>query len=202
MVERLQAIMEEAHAAMDEAKYRQKHYADERRREDEFDEGERVWLSTENISTDLSRAAPSRKFIPRYIGPYLIEKKLSGLVYRLKLPRTMKIHPVFHISRLRRYHDRPEELGDRPTSRRPDPIIRGANEEYEVEEVIDTRKVRRGRQWHRQYLVKWLGYPPEEAQWEPAVYLKNARQKIAQFKARQRHAEMMDSDDDEVIVEE
>ena len=38
------------------------------------------------------------------------------------------------------------------------------------------------------YLVKWLGYPDHENSWEPAKNLKNAQQKIQDFKASGRQS--------------
>jgi hypothetical protein len=40
---------------------------------------------------------------PQYIGPYKVLKRVGAVAYRLELPEEMSdIHPVFHVSQLRR----------------------------------------------------------------------------------------------------
>ena len=40
----------------------------------------------------------------RYIGPYMITAPVGALAYCLQLPESMSgVHPVFHISMLRKY---------------------------------------------------------------------------------------------------
>jgi hypothetical protein len=49
------------------------------------------------------------KLSPRYIGPYLITTRVGFLAYRLQLPESMaRVHPVFHVSMLRKYIRDPE----------------------------------------------------------------------------------------------
>jgi hypothetical protein len=49
------------------------------------------------------------KLSPRYIGPYLITARVGSLAYHLQLPESMDgVHPVFHISMLRKYIRDPE----------------------------------------------------------------------------------------------
>jgi hypothetical protein len=49
------------------------------------------------------------KISPRYIGPYLIRARVGSLAYRLQLPESMaRVHPVFHVSMLRKYLRDPE----------------------------------------------------------------------------------------------
>ncbi|CAM8905337.1 unnamed protein product [Rhodiola kirilowii] len=44
------------------------------------------------------------KLSPRYIGPFEILERVGNAAYRLALPSTLSsVHPVFHISMLRKY---------------------------------------------------------------------------------------------------
>ena len=61
-----------------------------------FKRGDKVYLLRKNIKTKR----PSEKLDFKKIGPFEVEEVISATNYRLSLPDTMKIHPVFHISLL------------------------------------------------------------------------------------------------------
>ena len=49
------------------------------------------------------------KLSPRYIGSYMITAQVGALAYHLHLPESMSgVHPVFHVSMLRKYLKDPE----------------------------------------------------------------------------------------------
>ena len=79
----------------------QKAYADQKRKDLQFEVGEQVMLSTKNIRIKDR----TRKLAQQFIGPYKVTQKILSLVYKLELPDTMRIHPVFHVSKLKKYKD-------------------------------------------------------------------------------------------------
>lgn len=120
-------------------------------------EGGKVYLLRRNIKTKR----PSDKLDHRKLGPFTIEKVVGPLNYRLKLPKTMNIHPVFHISLLE-----PAPPGA-PKAPRTEIQPVNPNAEYEVEEVLDCQLFRN----QVKYLIKWKGYPHSENTWEPKKHL-------------------------------
>jgi hypothetical protein len=54
--------------------------------------------------------------------------------------------------------------------------------EWEVEAILNKRT--RGRKVF--YLVKWKGYPMEEASWEPEDHLTNSQAVIREFEEREK----------------
>ena len=161
----LQQLEEDVTHAMDNlrrAQEKQKQYADKRRRDVEFQVGDEVLLATKTLPVVVA-AGGSSKLGPLYCGPFeVIEKYRTA--YKLNLPPHMKMHPVFHVSQLKLYR-RPTDAAR--TYEKPGPVIvdEGA-EEFEVDEIINHRKRKRGRKTNIEYLIVWKGYPVHESTWE------------------------------------
>src|SRR5216683_3418345 len=91
---------------------------------------------------------------------------MSLVTYRLTLPHSWTIHPMFHTSLLTPY-SKTKEHGENYS--RPPPDLMGDAEQYKVEAICSHRP--QGRKRQLQYLVKWLGYPKSDNTWEPAGHL-------------------------------
>ena len=84
------------------------------------------------------------------------------------------MHPTFHVNRLSPWKGN-EVNGLLPPP--PEPIEVEGEEEYEVDEIRDSRMYRR----QLQYLVRWKGYGEAGNSWEPAKFLQNAPDKVREF---------------------
>lgn len=92
----------------------------------------------------------------------------------------MKIHPVFNVNLLRPAVEKPHPGQHQDP---PPPVEVDGLEEWQVEEVLDSRWEKRGRGQPRlKYTVKWTGY--DEVTEEPADYLRDCRQLVKNFHAR------------------
>ncbi len=172
------------HAAkqhLERARERQRVYANKSRRHVEFKVGDRVYLSTEN----LKLPGPSRTLQERRIGPFTISKVVSPVNYKLALPNEMQIHATFHVKLLHPFVESPEEFGERVTIELPPIGYARGDGIYLVDYVF-------GRQWTTivgksrpewLYHVAWLGYPLEQATWEPRRQLRGIRDLVDEYDA-------------------
>ncbi|KAL0533232.1 hypothetical protein IC582_030448 [Cucumis melo] len=140
------------------AQEQMKLYADQKRRAVEFSVGEYVFLRIRPYRQITVRSRRNEKLAPRFYGPYKIIEKIGPVAYRLQLPENSRIHPVFHVSQLRKM------MGQHADSQ---PTIQFIDENYmwksEPEEAIEYRKIG-AEQW--EVLVCWRGLPKHEASWE------------------------------------
>jgi hypothetical protein len=159
--DRMKMALEEAKSALNKAKDDMARYYNQRRLPTPvYQPGDKVYLDASDIST----TRPSRKLSHRRLGPYPIERRVSRNVYRLQLPEPMRrLHPVFNVVKLT---PAPIDLivGRRPNLPPPPELIKG-EEEYLVEEILDS-KMFRGRLC---FLIKWEGYGVEHNTWEYAT---------------------------------
>jgi hypothetical protein len=133
---------------------------------------DKVFLDSRHIRS----TRPSRKLDYRWLGPFVIDKIINPVAFRLQLPPTWRIHPVFHVSLLKPApaHSPLYSSQELPP---PPPVVMGESDEYEVETILDSR-VFRGRP---QFLVHWKGYPISERTWEPRQNLQHCSELLADF---------------------
>ena len=84
----------------------QKSYADPKRRNVEFQEGDHVFLRISPMR-GVKRFGKKGKLSPRFVGPFEILERVGQVAYRLALPPALAgVHNVFRVSMLKKIHIR------------------------------------------------------------------------------------------------
>ena len=110
-----------------------------------------------------------------WLGLYSIMKLVGTNAVELRLPHSMRIHPVVNISCVKPYCD--HLLGQPVSAPSPSIVMEDREEEYEVEYVVDSWY--KGK--HLEYLVHWKGWSDADRTWEPVSNLGNAAGVVHDF---------------------
>jgi hypothetical protein len=134
----MRRVWEEARQEMIKARDKQKEYADRHRRDEKYEAGEQVMLSTKNLSSHQSKLSDA------FVGPFTIRKVLrNGVNVRLDLPSEYsRLHQTFHINLLKRFIPSEIDWPGRIQLDRPPPVWVNDNgeEEWEVEKILGRRE--------------------------------------------------------------
>ena len=150
-----------------------------KRKAHSFEVDDFVWLN----GKDIKRKVASKKLGDIQLGPYKVLAKIGELDYKLDLPPSMsRIHPVFHVNKLSSWKGN-DVNGILPPP--PEPVELDDEIEYEVQEILDSRWIKRGRGKPKfEYLVSWRGFLPRDDTWEPEENLKNSQEYVEEFHKR------------------
>lgn len=146
---------------LQKAQSRMRSHANNGRMDKEFEVGTWVWLRLQPYRQNSVRGARYSKFTKRFFGPYQIVKRIGTVAYELLLPPEARIHPVFHVSKLKQFFGQ-------PPSQVPllDDAVTGTLVPLQPTQILDTRKLQTVKGTIRQVLVRWEGLSPAEDTWE------------------------------------
>ena len=150
------------------ARDRHKSYADNRRRDLQFEIGDRVFLKISPWKGVL-RFGKRGKLSPRFIGPYEIVIKVGPIAYKLKLPPELsRIHDTFHVSMLRKYIIDPSHV------LREQPVQLKENLTYEEipVQIVDCKEQVLRIKVISLVKVLWNKHEREAATWEPKAQMR------------------------------
>ena len=148
------------------ANNRMKYFADGKRSDRSFQVGDWVFLRLQPYIQSSLAIRANAKLAFRYFGPFQVEAKVGDRSYRLHLQAKSKLHPVFHVSQLRK--------GAPPTQVHEElPQVDDADPPHHVpDQVLQTHQVQRRHKTLERALIKWTGMPSSLATWENVEELK------------------------------
>ena len=174
-MDRMREALGEAKTNLTAANERTKRQVDRSRRSETFEVGDEVVLTTKHLRTYAPHLPMKLK--RRWVGPFKVIRVISPVAYEVDLPPQWRVHPSFHVGKLKRYHRSDEFLREVEP---PPPVLVEGEPEYEVESIARHR----GKGARRRYLVVWKGYPLSEATWEPESSLLHAPEILADYLRR------------------
>ncbi|KAL4562417.1 hypothetical protein LXL04_034620 [Taraxacum kok-saghyz] len=153
---------------LSKAQERMKHSADKHRRDESFEIGDQVFLKLRPHRQQSVARRINQKLSARYYGPFTITSKIGTVAYKLQLPEESRIHPVFHVSLLKRAVgtnqveptlpvDLEMDRADLPTPKT----------------CLAVRDSTQNGETTRQWLIQWDSESPDNATWEDAVHIQH-----------------------------
>lgn len=149
--------------AITKAQHKYKQYGDKKRQEASPKVGDWVFLKLQPYRQLSVSVRKYLKLSQKFFGPYKVLQKIGEVAYKLELPVGSKVHPVFHISLLKKKDGSKYSV----TSALPN---LGSEGQFLVHpaQVLERRTVKRYNAAVVQWLVHWSNTIPEDATWEDA----------------------------------
>eukprot|EP00253_Pinus_taeda_P010515 PITA_10515 len=134
--------------------------------ERQFQEGDQVFLRLQPYKQTSLKDKGCQKLSPQFYGPYQVLQHIGEVAYKLDLPPTGKIHPVFHVVCLKKVIGNNCQLQTSLLE-----LDKEGSIWLQPKQVLDTQdKHLRGRMI-KEVLVKWKDTSPKDATWEPTTIL-------------------------------
>ena len=133
------------------AKQRMKRQADENRSEREFQPDDWVFLKLQPYVQSSLADRSNQKLAFKYFGPFRIIERIGSVAYKLELPASSSIHPIFHVSQLKK------ALGAHHIIEK---LLPPSSVHWSIlENILQRRTIIKGSAPVRQGLVKWSHLP-------------------------------------------
>ncbi|PRQ41877.1 putative nucleotidyltransferase, Ribonuclease H [Rosa chinensis] len=148
---------------MEQAQARMKVYYDKHHTEREFDIGDWVFLKLQPYRQKSVQVRKSHKLSPKYFGPYQVIEKIGKVAYKLELPASARVHPVFHVSLLKK------KLGSSvvPSPTLP-PSFDSNKSNWVPAKVLQRALFKKGNKPEVRWLIQWKNGSEDDATWECA----------------------------------
>jgi hypothetical protein len=108
-----------------------------------------------------------QKLAARYYGPFQITEKYGAVAYKLALPLQSKIHPVFHVSLLKKAVGNYQVQGELPKD-----LEISSDDDIYPKKVLGSRVTIHEGKTVSQSLIQWKNKSLDEVTWEDNDFLK------------------------------
>ena len=122
----------------------------------------------------------------------MIISKVGAVAYKLQLSDTCRVHPVFHISQLKRVISNAIVQTTLPLEFEREKL------EWLPEEVLAYKTVRQHHSAVPQVLIKWQSRPKEEATWEDFLSIK---EQFLNFQLEDKSALLEGGNDRDITID-
>ncbi|KAL4583246.1 hypothetical protein LXL04_007814 [Taraxacum kok-saghyz] len=154
-----QHIIDTLKTNLEQTRTRMTKQANKKRQDKQFQLGEIVYLRLRNYRQHSVESRDCPKLSKRFFGPYRILEKIGPVAYRLQLPTTSRVHPVFHVSLLK------QSTNQIPASDFPTEWV--TNTPF-TEPTKTAILQRRQQGLSTQFLIQWPNTDTTDATWEDA----------------------------------
>ena len=148
------------------ARNRMKQQANQHRSKHTFQVSDMVFLCLQPYKQSSLKLKGRHKLAPKFYGPYRILQNIGSIAYKLELPPSSCIHPVFHVSCLKKV------LG---TNFKGQTILLELDNEgsifLELKAVLNKRTRQLRSRSITEVLIQWHRMQPEDATWEPLLQI-------------------------------
>ena len=114
----------------------------------------------------LKQAKKDNKLSPKYYAPYKVLQNIGTMSYKLELPASSQVHPIFHVSCLKKV------IGEKIRVQTIFPELDNEGKIIlELEAITDTRIFQLRNRSISEYLIKWRKLHAEDSTWEDESFI-------------------------------
>lgn len=159
-------LLEQIQGNLARAQQRMKHRADKKRRDLNLEIGDQVLVKLQPYRQHSAAIRKNQKLEMRFFGPFSVIGKIGSVAYKLKLPESIRIHPVFHVSQLKLFK------GPATIPYQPLPLVTTElGPMIHPKSVLGTRTIKKGHQV-QQVFIQWDNSELAKASWEDIEEIK------------------------------
>jgi hypothetical protein len=149
-------LLRQVQLRLGEAQNQMKQIYDKGHKDRVFQTGDMVYVRLHPYRQHSMARRINMKLAAKFYGPYKIAKRVGEVAYKLELPQGSKIHPIFHVSLLKK------QVGPSVKPSTSLPEIPSSHHKLQPQVILE----RRGTDNNKEVLIHWKGHSPTDATFE------------------------------------